>query len=244
MHYLGGKATIAKWVTTYAMSVADSRSRYLEPFLGSCAVFRSLSQHFAHLTATDANPDLILMWQAVRGGWKPPFVSLAQYNALKADPIPSALRGFAGFACSFGGKWFGGYTHPINHGKSDGSVRDHISEAQRSVASLRPYLADVNDLRQADYRDHSPDKRTFVYCDPPYAGTETYKGVAPFNSDEFWETATKWSERGATVVVSEVSAPKGWRVLAERSSHARLQLAEKHATAKRSLRVERLFVRG
>jgi DNA adenine methylase len=48
-----------------------------------------------------------------------------------------------------------------------------------------------------------------VYCDPPYAGTTAYAGAPTWDAEKFWTTMRRWSADGATVFVSEYSAPAG-----------------------------------
>ena len=81
--------------------------------------------------------------------------------------------------------------------------------------------------------------RTVVYCDPPYAGTTSYKGAPPFDHALFWRTMNEWHARGAHVFVSEYTAPAGWDIMFEREHRVVLQGASE---ATRSA-TERLFTR-
>ncbi len=72
MRYLGGKELIAGWVAQHVWSLREGRPFYLEPFLGSCAVFRRLAPHFERAVGSDAQEDLMLMWRAIATGWLPP----------------------------------------------------------------------------------------------------------------------------------------------------------------------------
>jgi DNA adenine methylase len=52
------------------------------------------------------------MWRKCLEGWIPPTsVTEEEYQQIKQNPdlYDSALVGFVGFACSFSGKWWGGY---------------------------------------------------------------------------------------------------------------------------------------
>ena len=77
-----------------------------------------------------------------------------------------------------------------------------------------------------------------VYCDPPYAGTTGYKGTPTFDHDQFWDTCRKWHELGASVFVSEFTAPNDWRPVwsIERSIAVDGQRGKAHT------RVDRLYM--
>lgn len=201
MQYLGGKSRAAKHIVPVIVSRAGGRTRWVEPFVGSASVSEIASNHFYELILSDVHEDLILMWQdAVAGRVFPSEVSEQEYRKL-CNSEPSALRGFVGYGCSFGGKWFGGYAR--------GSVgRNYASAASRSLVRMVPNLSRATFLRR-DYRDctFDIDANTVVYCDPPYAGTTGYKGTDPLDHVEFWNTCRMWADAGAAVFVSEYSCP-------------------------------------
>jgi DNA adenine methylase len=152
--------------------------------------------------ASDSNPYIIAYWQAVQSGWLPPEdLSAAQYAAAKASPAnyPPELVAFAGFGCSFGGKWFAGYS------KRTGT-RDYVREARALTLKMRPAILGVS-LACKPYNEVEIPPNAVVYCDPPYANTTEYKGAAPFGSAAFWEWARSLSLAGTPVYVSEFSAP-------------------------------------
>lgn len=177
---------------------------YVEPFMGSCAVLHRMTGTFERVYGYDAHPDLVLMWQAVQAGWEPPaVVTEEEYRQLRAAE-PSALRGFVGFGCSFGGRWFQGYAR---NRRSD----DYAGATRRSLLKRAPALRDVV-FECADYTAAYAHARpgTVIYCDPPYAGTKVYSGAPAFDSAAFWAHAKEWTDLGATVLVSEYQAPPGW----------------------------------
>ena len=75
-----------------------------------------------------------------------------------------------------------------------------------------------------------------VYADPPYAKTTGYKGG--FEHGEFWRTMSHWVDIGATVFVSEYTAPPSFRVAFEVATKTDIRT---NAAGKES-RIERLFV--
>lgn len=230
--YQGGKTRIAKPIAEILFSDAAECSTYVEPFIGSAAVFSRMAPHFEHAIGADLMPDLIMMWQALTlVGWGPPeHLSEAEYRALRRA-APSPLRAFAGFPCSFGGKWFGGYANdPL-------SDRNYASTARRSVLRRAAEMEGA-DLRRCDYRDLSDEMGpgTLVYCDPPYANTLGYAGPGSFDSKAFWSVMEAWAESGARVYVSEYTAPPGWVEVWSVERHTSTALDNSGARA-----VDRLF---
>lgn len=106
MRYLGGKSKIAKRLAAKILESTPRRELLIEPFCGGGSMTAALAPHFKHVQASDISEDLILMWKALQEGWEPPQnVTEEEYKALR-HAEPSALRGFVGFSCSFGGCWF------------------------------------------------------------------------------------------------------------------------------------------
>lgn len=210
MRYMGSKARIAKQIKGVILSHVPSTSvTYWEPFAGGMNSFREIAPEFQTSVATDAHEDLMLFWREfLLGDFDPPRqVSEKEYAALRhAEPSP--LRGFVGFGCSFGGKWFGGYAR--GGFNSDGSPRIHSGESYRAVHRTKKRLQGANILRidSTPFYEIQPAKGDVVYCDPPYANSTGYK--EGFDHDSFWGWAKDLNDRGAFVFVSEYSAPPGW----------------------------------
>ena len=205
MMYQGGKARIAAPIAEILIRAAEGRTTYLEPFVGSAAVFSRVAAHYPTAIGADIVEDLVDLWRDAVAGWVPPeTLSLEEYEALRDAP-PSALRAFAGFPCSFGGKWFGGYARDP---KSD---RNFARTASRSIARRAAAMPDAGFVH-GDYRVLSPlvGSYSVVYADPPYAGTLAYKGAGMFDSASFWREMDDWTDRGALVLVSEYAAPDNW----------------------------------
>jgi DNA adenine methylase len=187
MRYFGGKARLAK--TLGPMMDAIGALSYWEPF---CGMFNVGSQVTAPRAASDQQEDIILLLNAVSRGWEPPsMLSEELYNTLKTT-TPSAMRGFAGFGCSFGGKFFGGYAREKG--------RNFAANAARSLVKLRPCIQGVTFLH-GDYRALDV-KADLIYCDPPYAGTVGWG----FDHEVFWDWVRARSQ-DSQVLVSEYVAP-------------------------------------
>ena len=205
MKYQGGKTRLAPRIAQAILEYGAGRELYLEPFLGSAAVLARVAPNIGRAVVSDSADDLMLMWNAARNGWVPPTaLSRVEYEDLRRQSHASALRGFAGYACSYAGKWFGGYAtgHP---------GEDFARAGSRSVVARSVALRSV-DLYLADYREMSDiaTAQAVVYADPPYAGTTGYGATGAFDSRAFWDEAAVWRAQGAVVLVSERTAPAGW----------------------------------
>jgi len=207
MLYLGGKGRLGKPLTTAILTATEKRSTYVEPFLGGANLFKCIAPHFRTIHVGDVHEDLMLMWSAAANGWKPPSVVSEEEYPAQRRAAPSPLRGFVGFGCSFGGKWWGGYARSRCNG--DDYYARHASNSVIEIAKLMPpHVAGT--MRRCSYEAWTPiiSERCVVYADPPYAKTTGYKGC--FDHGEFWRTMNHWVDIGATVFVSEYTAPAGW----------------------------------
>lgn len=223
MRYLGGKSRIAKQIAAYLKSVRQPGQLYIEPFCGACWVLQEMENP---RQASDVVEDLILLWQALQTDWQPPTqVSEDEYKALRGA-APSALRGFVGFGCSFGGKWFGGYARHY-------PVSNYAATSARSVNKQRKLLTGVNFCHQS-YATLDPID-ALIYCDPPYADTTHYGAAKGFDSVVFWRVVRGWSQHNI-VIVSEYKAPDDFECVLEIPT--KLSLREANGCAPRT---ERLF---
>jgi DNA adenine methylase len=202
---MGGKAKVAKRLVTAILNDTPERGVWFEPFVGGANVTEHAAQHFTRSIGADAHTDLIMMWQAVTAGFSPPeYVSKDLYTQLR-NSSPSALRGFAGFGASFGGKWFGGYS-------GDHTVRGNpkYTSGQTTYRAVirqgEVFRARKTEFIQASFGQITPPAGTVVYCDPPYAGTTKYT-TGQFDYELFYKTLVKWSESGCVVYTSEYQIP-------------------------------------
>lgn len=203
MRYLGGKTKLAKrYIPAMEQTLADARGVFYEPFVGGFNLVPALGERVISAHCSDTHTGLIAMYHAIQAGWAPPgSLSELEYASLRnADESP--LRTFAAFACSFGGKEWGGYA------RDRAGLRNFAAEQQRFLAKKSAAIV-RSSFAVADYRDLSP-SQSVIYCDPPYTGTTGYANGG-FDHAAFY----KWCERMAAdnaVFVSEFTIPerKGW----------------------------------
>ena len=214
MQYLGGKQKQAKDIARTILEDTDYRGSYIEPFVGMGSVLRIIGPHFSELMAGDLSEDLILMYQALQRGWRPPRV-LPQdvYDSLKLDN-PSAVRAFAGFGVSFRAKWFGGYAGVNNKFRT---AEDFSRAASNSLDKISEWLSTHPvEFMHRSFTEWEIYEGDVVYADPPYANTTGY-ATGKFDHDLFWRTMKEWTDLGAEVYVSEFEAPSGWNIIWEKS---------------------------
>src|SRR5580765_3164549 len=184
MRYAGGKNKIANKLA----AIIGSGDVLIEPFIGGGAMTAALAPSFNTVYAYDNHPDLILMWQALLEGWIPPsHVSEEEFYAIKKQHS-SALRGFVGFGCAFGGTWFGGYSSHPNHNYCDEAKRLLLKKVKR----MKNVIVDME-----HYQNLVIPPGATIYADPPYADAVKYRNpLEPneFNSKEFWRIADKWAD--------------------------------------------------
>jgi len=158
--------------------------------------------------ANDSNKYVIAAFKALCDGWEPEIITREHYAELRSMNGEDHLIGWAGIACSYSGKWFGGYAGVV---ETKNGVRDYQAEAIKNAIKQVKSLKGVI-FSSASYDDLYIDSGSVVYCDPPYAGTTGYK--SPFDSDKFWGWARSLSER-CDVYVSEYHAPSDFECIAE-----------------------------
>ena len=224
MQYLGGKSKTRKQISAFLESVRKGRD-YFEPFVGGAWVLQEMS---GKRIASDGCYPLIAMYKDLQSGWIPPeSLSEEEYQALKNDAYPyNGMRAFAGFGCSYSGKWFSGYARSV--------ARNYCANAKNSLLKQVPAIKDVLFL-YGEYQVHSPCEQ-LVYCDPPYRGTTQYGAFSGFDHELFWETMREWSKNN-TVIISEYNAPSDFKCVLEIQTKTDMRVA-----GSKEKRTERLFM--
>jgi DNA adenine methylase len=211
--YQGGKKRIGKKIHDIICIIDEEINTkirpYFEPFIGMAGVMNHFGKDNERtLYASDANQDLILMWKAIQMGWKPPLkVSKKRFEELKNSKEHSPERAFVGIVASWGGIWFHAYRLDY---KTEN--RNFLKEGYRGLMTIKPFMKDVIFLEAASYDTYQP-KDMLIYCDPPYKGNNLKSEFfTDFDHKHFWETMRKWSKKN-TVIISETTAPKDFKML-------------------------------
>ena len=235
MHYASGKTRIARQIAyeickwkdkccelystfnnnTHTHTTEDELT-LVSLFCGGLSVETKLAPCFNHIICNDLQPYLIELYKALQNGWIPPDeLSVEDYYYIKEHKDENkALTAFAGFGCSFGGKWFAGYGR---HGTKD----NHAKERSMCEESKRALLRDLEILKDAeftclDYKDVELPKGCVVYADPPYKGKMAAYGIKEkFDNAEFWDYMREIS-KDHLVFISELEAPDDFVAIWER----------------------------
>ena len=195
---MGSKSRHSKEIVSIIKPYLASVDIYLEPFVGGANLISEINH--PNRWGVDINKHLIILWKAVSEGWLPrDDYTERYYNYLKKNKPEIPETGYAAFALSYGGKYFGGWCRD-SKGK-----RNYVKEAYNNAVKQFSKLENVNFVRQ-DFLDISElQKRAVIYCDPPYEGTTKYKDS--FNHIKFWDWCREKGQQGNIVFVSEYKAP-------------------------------------
>lgn len=229
MQYNGGKGHVARELAA-VLSGAAAGLAYWEPFVGAGNVIQHV--HASRRLGSDADGHIIAYLNAIRDGWTPPTsLTEEEYKTLQAcrDCSGDALVAFAGYGCSFGGKFFAGYAR-----REGSNAETFATYASRGAGKQRPLLQAV-DFVHAPYWEMPFGHADVIYCDPPYAGTTRCGSGKAFDSARFWAWAQERA-RESIVLVSEFSAPSFSVEVWAKSKAAALRKTDGTAM------VERLFL--
>ena len=223
--YMGGKFRHSKAIAELLESLRNPGQMYFEPFVGGAWVIGKMS---GVRVGSDTNEALINYYKAVQSGYMPPdSMSEEEYKDIKHKiDVNDPITVFAMLACSFGGKWAGGYAR--------GNC-DYCKTGKRASLKYRSGIEGVLFLT-SDYRVNDP-QGWLIYYDPPYANTTAYKGQPKFNHDEFWDIMREWSKRN-TVIISEYTAPDDFECIKE--FEHRQHIRSKQGSGKTSEKLFRL----
>lgn len=195
---MGSKARFSKDIIPYMIELGDGKS-YVEPFVGGGNMIANIPD-IRPMFANDSNKYLIAMWKALQDGWFPEYVDKDVYESCRRFEQPDHLVGWAGFNCSYSGKWFGGYAGKV---QTKAGLRDYQEEAREHMKKQIPLIKDVVFSNGSYDEMHIPED-AIIYCDPPYANTTGYKDK--FDNEKFWEWARTMSVNHK-VFISEYTAP-------------------------------------
>lgn len=200
MRYMGSKARLAKHILPIMLAEREDRI-WVELFCGAGNITQFVT---GKRECYDLNEYVIACLDAASKGWMPKETyseqdyAEAKLRYAKGDKSNLAEDGWIAFACSFGGKFFGGY------GRNKNAVKyrkEFTNEAHNNALKQFPLLYDVK-FEHKDYRDIVIDEPALIYTDPPYKSTTGYK-LGRFNHDEFYEWCCKQVDSGHIVFVSE-----------------------------------------
>jgi DNA adenine methylase len=205
MKYMGSKKRIAKYILPILLNARHENQWVVEPFVGGANLTEMVT---GNRIGSDVNEYLIEALKLIRDNYhllpqKDTNGKEMIYNLMKTfSPVSSigkGMKGYYGFALSYGGKWFGGWR------RDSTGKRDYVNEAYRSVVAQSPKINNV-ELICSDFRNLNIPSNSIIYCDPPYKNTTKYSKNFPH--DDFYVWCRNKSNDGHTVFVSEYNMPK------------------------------------
>ena len=205
---------------------------WVEPFAGGANMIDKVD---GNRIGADFNEYIVSMWQSLIAGWIPAEIDRHLYAEIKnnKDNFQSRVVGWVGVACSYSGKWFGGFAGKT---KTKQGVRDYQAEAFENLKKQLPNLLNVKFIHSS-YENLNIPNNSIIYCDPPYEGTTGYKDK--FSHAEFWQWCRDKAKEGHTVFVSEYSAPDDFECIWEKEVKSSLSANGKSGGSKKS--IEKLF---
>lgn len=200
LRWAGGKRRLAPSIVDRILPLLDEGRQYVEPFLGSGAVFFELRKKGWEGVAqlSELNEDLIWLYRCVQDPicLKALFAQLAVwrsdpvlYEVIKACPPSSGLQAAARVyylnRCGFNGLWrvnqAGQYNVP--YGRPEGDARPVCDGVTLLAASKALHMVE---LSCCDFEAQIAKARhgDVIYCDPPYPGGFTAYTPEGFSEDD------------------------------------------------------------
>jgi DNA adenine methylase len=213
MAYVGGKSKGAEHIIDILNQRKYNGMHYMEPFVGYGHILRRVKNKMSY-TASDSNELLISLLQGIQSGVKyhKMHVTKECYDKLKKKSNDKSFRrALAGFAYSYNGKLWGGYTFSSATRENYPLERKKYYDVLGSNETFKG-----TKISCVDYSITLKPKNKLIYCDPPYQNTTGYGN--PFDHVKFWNTMRKWSKSNI-VYVSEYNAPPDFKCVAKLKKH-------------------------
>ena len=234
MKYMGSKARIAKHILPIILKDRKEGQCYVEPFVGGANMIDKVD---GWRIGGEFNRYIAEMWKELVNGVQPIAITREDYKKIKQnhDDYPDWLVGWVGVACSYSGKWFGGFAgdYPESRRCKNGVLPNYQKESINSVKKQLPSLNGV-EFVHSSYGELNIPPQSIIYCDPPYANTTKYKD--DFDHDKFWQWCREKAAEGHQVFISEYNAPDDFVCVWSKEVNS-------NANAKATSRaIEKLFV--
>jgi len=226
---MGSKARIAEYILPIILDGRKKDQWYVEPFVGGANMIDKVHGNRMGADVDENTIDALLVIQNHLDMIPTSGMDFTESDYKCIRSIKRPLRGFFGYAYSYGGKWMGGW------GRDSAGRRDYVAEAYRNATEQSPKLSGVKFVCSS-YDSLEIPPNSIIYCDPPYASTTAYKTGA-FDHPAFWQWCRDTGKAGHSVFVSEYNAPEDFECLWEGTIVSSLT---KDTGSKKA--VERLFM--
>jgi DNA adenine methylase len=204
MKYMGSKNRISKHIVPLIKKYLSKNQYYIEPFVGGGNMINKIDHPLR--IGSDIDEYVIEALKLIRDDpySLPDFVSEEEYNKAKQF-TNKALKGYYGYALSYGGKFFGGYRRDKKNDDSTENMAVQSKRAKNSAIKQSPKLQNVK-FYCCSYDELEIPKNSIIYCDPPYMNTTKYRTDIDYN--KFWQWCRKKIEEGHKLFISEYNAPE------------------------------------
>ena len=213
MKYMGSKSRIFKDIYPIIFKNINSEATFYDACCGGGNFIDKVPNHIKRI-GIDINPYVIGALCLIRDNvnslpknnkeFTIDDYKMYQYNT----ELNIGMRGYVGFALSYGGKWFGGWR------RDKENKRDYIAEAYNNAVKQSLLLQNC-DLIKGDFMNIDYTPNSIIYIDPPYSNSTKYKNIN-FNYDFFWNWVRKMSINGYKIFISEYNAPNDFECIYEK----------------------------
>lgn len=216
LKYMGSKNRHAKEIIPILMDYYQEGMLYVEPCVGGANMIDKVPVPNSLKIGYDIHHYLIEMWKEVSSGWLPPrTITEEDYKYIKHNQNENpALTGYAGFALSYGGKWWGGYRRDVKGcGDSPTTKRENESNQSRraydSLIKQQRNILGISFIEMSIFDIHKIGNKALIYADPPYADSTKYND--DFDHERFYNWCRTMRDQGHVVFVSEYKMPEDFR---------------------------------
>lgn len=206
---MGSKNRLAKHLLPIILKNRKPEQFYVEPFVGGANMIDKVK---GLRMGGELNKYVYALLTKMQEGWEPPTdVSEETWKDCKdnKNKYPDHFVAYCGICLSFGSVWFCAYARDAK------GNRNYAQESYRNLKKQAPKLEGIQ-FMNCSYLDLKIPPNSIIYCDPPYFGTDKYRGFEQINHEEFWEWARNKVYEGHHVFISEFVAPKDfvevWRM--------------------------------
>lgn len=224
MKYMGSKNRIAKHLLLIMLEHRREGMTWVEPFVGGANMIDKVE---GERIGADLNKYLIEALKLIRDKPNdiPELITEDDYQELKDKKELNGITGFAGFAMSFGGKWFRGYRRDV--AGTEGCIDNMKIQTRRSKQNAIKQSGKLQGVVfvAKSYADLEIPKNSLIYCDPPYEGTTSYKDK--FKHDDFWQWCREKAKEGHKIFVSEYNAPEDFKCIWSKEVSTTLNTSKK-----------------
>jgi DNA adenine methylase len=201
MKYMGSKNRIVKHILPLILHNRKPDQWYVEPFVGGANMIDKIT---GPRIGGELNKYVYALLVKMQEGWEPPqLISEETWYDVKnnKDKYPDHFVAYCGICLSFGSVWFCTYARDAK------GNRNYAVEAYRNLLKQTSKLNGVI-FKNCDYKKLAIPYQSIIYCDPPYKGTDKYRGFEQIDHDEFWEGVRRKVNYGShKVFISEFTAP-------------------------------------